>query len=196
MSISHILWRNYKILCHACGRDPVNVNSLFHLKSWDVKAGMNERFLLSRQVLKEDHVWAGGEEWESIPGRKSDLPKAQRLASDLLSWALWRASQVALVVKNLPAKAGDIKDAGSIPGSGRSPGVGDGNPLQYAGLGNLVHRGAWRATVHGVAKSQTLLKWLSTCMYRGRKDSMVRGVSSSSWLVQSVSSGWFFLRRP
>ena len=61
------------------------MNSLFHLKSWDVKAGMHERFLLSTQVLKEDHVWAGGEEWESIPGRKSDLPKAQRLASDLLS---------------------------------------------------------------------------------------------------------------
>ena len=61
------------------------MNSLFHLKSWDVKAGMNERFLLSRQVLQEDHVWASGEEWESIPGGKSDLPKAHRLASNLLS---------------------------------------------------------------------------------------------------------------
>ena len=62
------------------------------------------------------------------------------------------ASQVALVVKNLPANA---QDEGLIPGSGRSPGVGNGNPLQYACLGNHMDRGAWQATVHGVAKSWT-----------------------------------------
>ena len=56
------------------------------------------------------------------------------------------------VVKNLPANAGD---AGSIPGMGKSPGEGNGNPLQYSCLGNSVNRGAWRAIVHGVAKSQT-----------------------------------------
>ena len=59
------------------------------------------------------------------------------------------------MVKNLPADAGDIKDAGSIPGSGRSPGGGHGNPLQYSCLENLMERGAWWATVHGVIKSQT-----------------------------------------
>ena len=53
------------------------------------------------------------------------------------------------MVKNLPANAGD---ASSIPGSGRSPGEGNGNPLQYSYLGNLVNKGAWWATVHGVAK--------------------------------------------
>ena len=73
-----------------------------------------------------------------------------------------RASQVALVVKNPPANAGDIRDAGSIPGSGRSPGEGHGNPLQYSCLENPMDRGASRATVHGVAKSQTRLKHLST----------------------------------
>ena len=59
--------------------------------------------------------------------------------------------------KNLPAKAGDARDAGSIPGSGKSPGEGNGNPLQYSCLGNPMDRGAWRATVHGVAKSWTQL---------------------------------------
>ena len=65
------------------------------------------------------------------------------------------ASQVALLVKNLSAKAGDLTDAGSIPGSGRSPGGGHGNPLQYSCLENPIDREAWRATVHRVAKSWT-----------------------------------------
>ena len=63
------------------------------------------------------------------------------------------ASQVALVVKNLPANAGDIRDVGSISGSGRSPGGGHGNPLQYSCLENPMDRGAWQATVHRVIKS-------------------------------------------
>ena len=56
------------------------------------------------------------------------------------------------VVENLPANAGDV---GSISGSVRSPGVGNGNPIQYSCLENSIDRGAWRATVHEVAKSQT-----------------------------------------
>jgi len=62
------------------------------------------------------------------------------------------------VVKNPPANAGDIGDSGSIPGSGRSPGGGHGNPLQYSCLKNAMDRGAWQATVHRVAKSQTQLE--------------------------------------
>ena len=61
----------------------------------------------------------------------------------------------ALVVKNPPAKAGDAEDMGLIPGSGRSPGGGHGNPLQYSCLENPTDRGAWRATVHEVAESDT-----------------------------------------
>ena len=72
------------------------------------------------------------------------------------------ASQVALVVKNLPVKAGDIKDAGSIPGSERSPGGGHGNPLQHSCLENAMDSGAWQAIVHGVAKSWTQLKLLAS----------------------------------
>ena len=71
-------------------------------------------------------------------------------------------SLVALMVKNLPASAGNIRDLGSIPGSGRSPGEGDGNPLQYFCLENPKDREAWWASVHGVAKSGTGLKQLST----------------------------------
>ena len=62
---------------------------------------------------------------------------------------------VALVVKYPSANAGDIRDSGLIPGLGRSPGEGNGNPLQYSCLENLMDRGAWWATVHGVAKSWT-----------------------------------------
>ena len=60
-------------------------------------------------------------------------------------------------VKNLPADPGDIGDMGSVPGSGRSPGGGNGNWLQYSCLGNLMDRGAWWAIVHGIAKSWTQL---------------------------------------
>ena len=62
------------------------------------------------------------------------------------------------MVKNLSANAGDIRDAGSVHGSRRSLGGGHGNLLQYSFLENPMDRGAWQATVHGVAKSQTLLK--------------------------------------
>ena len=72
------------------------------------------------------------------------------------------ASQVALVIKNLPADAGNVRDVGSVPGLGRSPGGAHGNPLQYSCLENPMGRGAFLATVHGVTKSQTQLKWFST----------------------------------
>ena len=60
--------------------------------------------------------------------------------------------QMALVVKNPPANAGDVRDTGLIPGLGRSPGGGNDNPLQYSCLKNPMDRGDWRATVHGVAR--------------------------------------------
>ena len=63
-----------------------------------------------------------------------------------------RTSLAAQLVKNLPANAEDARDTGSMPGSGTSPGEGNGNPLQYSSLGNPSDRGAWWATVHEVAK--------------------------------------------
>ena len=76
--------------------------------------------------------------------------------SDSYNWA----SQVVLVVKNLPANAGYIKDVGSMPGLERSPGEGNGNILQCSCLENPMDRGTWRAAVHGVAKRWTRVKQL------------------------------------
>ena len=70
-------------------------------------------------------------------------------------------SQVVLVVKNLPANAGDTRDVGLIPELEIDPQEGHSNPLQYSCLENPMDRGAWRAAVHGVAKSQTLLSNLA-----------------------------------
>ena len=75
-----------------------------------------------------------------------------------------RASQLTLVVKNLPANAGDIKDPGSIPGPRRSLGGGHGNTLQYFCLENSMDTGAWWAIVHKVAKSQTPPRRLSSSL--------------------------------
>ena len=72
-----------------------------------------------------------------------------------------RASQVVLVAKKPPANAGDIRDTGSIPGSGRSPEEGHSNLLQYSCQENPMDRGAWQAAVHWVTQSWTQLKRLS-----------------------------------
>ena len=76
-------------------------------------------------------------------------------------WASW----VVLVVKNLPANAGDIRDTCLIPGFGRPPGGGHSNPLQYSCLENPMDRGAWRGAVHRVARSWIRLKRLGTRTY-------------------------------
>ena len=62
------------------------------------------------------------------------------------------------MIKNPPANARHIRDVGSIPGSGISPGGGQGDPLQYSGLENPMDREAWQATIHSVTKSQIQLK--------------------------------------
>ena len=81
--------------------------------------------------------------------------------------SLFGASQVMPVVKNSPANAGDRRDMGSIPGSGRSPGGEHGSPLQYSYLENPMDKGAWWATFHGFAESdvteQLTLALTCTC---------------------------------
>ena len=74
----------------------------------------------------------------------------------LWGWGRGRASQVVLMVKNLPAYAGDTRDEGSMPGLGRSAGTGNGNPLQYSCLENSMDRGAWWTTVDGVTHTERL----------------------------------------
>ena len=68
---------------------------------------------------------------------------------------LWEDFSAGAVVKNLPASAGDARDAGSVFRLGRSPGIGNGNPLQYSCLENPMDRGTWQATVHAVTESDT-----------------------------------------
>ena len=80
----------------------------------------------------------------------------------LFRFCFWIPVTVVVVVKNPPASAGNIRDMGSVPGLGRSPEGGHGNPLQYFCLENSMDRGACLATVHRVAKSQTRLKPLCT----------------------------------
>ena len=85
-----------------------------------------------------------------------------------------------------PANAGGAGDSGLIPGSGRSPGVGNGNPLQYSCQVNLKYRGAWGATVHGGRKESDTTEWLSTCACRESR----RGVSTLPTYA-SPPSLWF-----
>ena len=76
---------------------------------------------------------------------------------------------MAPVVKNMPANVGDVRDAGLIPGLGKSPGGGHDDPLRYSCLENPMDRGAWRATVHGVAQSDNNRSDLA-CMHASGLD--------------------------
>ena len=83
------------------------------------------------------------------------------------------------MVKNPPANAGDIGDEGTIPAWGRSPGEGNGNPLQYSCLGNPLDTGAWWATVHGVAKSQIGLSTAQLAIANFQKDRFLVQLSAA-----------------
>ena len=133
--------------------------------------------------MRETWVWSLG--WED-PLEKERLPtlvfwpeefhglyshgvaKSWMQLSDFHFHRELGACQVVLVVKNPLASAEDIRNMGSIPGSGRSPGAGHGNPLQYSCPKNPMDRGAWQATVHGVTKSRTHLNQLSMYTQRTR----------------------------
>ena len=100
------------------------------------------------------------------------------------------------VVKNPPASAGDTGDAGSIPGWGRSPGEGNGNPLQYSCLRNPMDRGVWRATVHGVTKESGTTEQLSACTYT-HTHTHTHSLSLSLSIVAKQSEyflSWFLYR--
>ena len=79
-----------------------------------------------------------------------------------------------LVVKNLPANVGDIKDIGSVPGLGRSPGGGHGNLLQHSCLENPMDRRAWQATVHRISENLTRPKWLCTHTFIGSQTNGIK----------------------
>ena len=127
--------------------------------------------LQSMGSIRVRHNWATSlslfmhwrRKWQPIP---VFLPGESQGRGSLVGCHLWgrrvghdwsdlAAAAGAWEVKNLPANAGDL---GWIPGLGRHPGEGNGNPLQYSCLGNAMDRGAWRVTIHGVAKSWTQLR--------------------------------------
>ena len=88
---------------------------------------------------------------------KVGLLKSIIFNSWISAWLI-QSNPLGAVIKNPPANA---RDMGSIPGSGRSPGEGNGNPLQYSCLRNRMDRGVWWATVHGVAKDLDTIEWLN-----------------------------------
>ena len=116
---------------------------------WSSAWSRTERMLERESLLPERPV---GVETSGITVNRYQAMRPQSQVTIVTTRATVD-SQVALVVNNPPANTGDIRDAGSIPGSGRSPGGGHGNPLHYSCLENPMDRGAWRATVHRVAKS-------------------------------------------
>ena len=92
--------------------------------------------------------------WATVHG----VAKSRIRLNDFTRYYLFPgASQVVLIVKNPSTNAGDLREVSLIPESGRSPGEGNGNPLQYSCLENRMDGEAWWATVHGVAKSRTRL---------------------------------------
>ena len=113
------------------------------------------------------------------------------MSSTIVIWA----SQMAVVVKNLHAIAGDVRDSGSIPGLGRSPGEGHGNPLLYSWLKNLIDRGAWWAPVLRITESDMvdLAQWYRITLNASKQLNLVlfKDFSDKADLVKSYSS-WNF----
>ena len=93
------------------------------------------------------------------------------------------------MVKNPPASVAAIEDMSSILGLGRSPGGGNGNPLQYSCLENPMDRGAWGGTVHGVAKSWTRLKRLSTHAASDTQAGGGRHLNLKTWVLPGYDAG-------
>ena len=131
--------------------------------AWRIPGTGEPGGLLSMGSHRVGHDWSDLAAAATALTEFIEIPLPWEGPIGLLSSSAWIfLTQVALVVKNPPASAGDVRDRGSIPGSGRSSGEEDDNPFQYSCLENPMDRGAWQPTVHGVIKSQTWLKQLST----------------------------------
>ena len=131
---------------------------LLLLAMWDIRGVKLPKELEEWTSQAQHGLWssrASSPWWLPTSGGSVAATTAKSSPSYNLTRSLPRASQVVAVVKNPPASAGDIRDVGSFPESGRSPGGGHGNPLQYSCLENPMDRGAWWAIVHGVTSSQT-----------------------------------------
>ena len=155
-SIKSVMPSSHLILCRPL---------LLLLAMWDIRGVKLPKELEEWTSQAQHGLWssrASSPWWLPTSGGSVAATTAKSSPSYNLTRSLPRASQVVPVVKNPPASAGDIRDVGSFPESGRSPGGGHGNPLQYSCLENPMDRRAWWATVHRVAQSHTQLKRLST----------------------------------
>ena len=133
-------------------------------KSWQKECGGRDtlkRFILSKTLRSETKAM----ENKCICQCPSSHTAYRYNNENSYAHFLWQSigfgTTVVLVVMNPPANAGNIRDVCSIPGLGRSPGGGHGNPLQYSCLEDPIDRGAWWATAHGITKGQTQLKQFS-----------------------------------
>ena len=176
-----------------------------HAKSWligkDSDAGRDwgqEEKGTPEDEMAGWHHWLDGLESEWTPGvcdgqggLACSIHGVSKCRTQLSDWTelmyVYGASQMALVINNPPANAGDLRDVGSIPKLRRSPGERHGNPLQCSCLENLVDRGAWRATVHRVAKSRTRLKWVSMHTFIRIADSLCCTVESNATLSSNYT---------
>ena len=168
ISIGSVMLSNHLILCHPFLLLPSIIPSIrvFSKESalpfkqpkyWGVSAlAMNIQSWFSFRIDWFDLA---------VQGTPKILLQHHNSKAILQCSAFFRASQVALAVKNLPANAGDVRYTGLIPEMGRYCRGGNGNPLPYSCLENPMDREAWRATVHSVAKSQTWLKQFSTAFF-------------------------------
>ena len=142
-------------------RSPYTIGALVSKRgSLQLWRSMEEEGALYFEPLPTPRVSSTPKHWEIVTEDPQLFCSQSSLFPYLLS-SIW-ASQAALVAKSPPAKAGDIGDSSSTPGSRGFPGEGNGYPPQYSCLENSMGRGAWRAMVHGVTKSWTWLKCLST----------------------------------
>ena len=123
-------------------------------KELDMTERLNNHFLLSGMVTRGSFLHVCDHEG-SQKSDVSPLSMISRKDKYFLMSLISVGFPGGTVVKNMLPTTGDARVAGSIPGSGRSPGIGNGQPFQYSCLGNSMDRGAWRDTVHGVATSWT-----------------------------------------
>ena len=146
-------WRSL-VSCSPWGREESDMTEQLHFQFSLSCIGEGNGNPLQCSCLENHRDW--GAWWAGISGVTQSRTWLKRLSSSSMSSN--KAIQVALVVKNPSANAGDIRDMGSISGSGRSPGGEYSNSLQYPCLKNPMDRGTWRATVHRATKTWTWLK--------------------------------------
>ena len=140
--------------CSLIAQSVKNLPAVQEIQVWS----LGQEDPLEMEMATHSSILAWRIPWTEEPGGLQSMG-LQRVWHNL---ATEHTAQLVPVVKNPPANAGDARDLGSISGWERSPGGGNAKPLQYSYLENPMDRGAWWATVHGVAKSWT---WLSTRMY-------------------------------